>query len=534
MKRVDPSTINKVARLRKGSYSVVYLLESEDFGKVAGKYIDKFDSSFQERVTRVIEMIKHIRHPNIISLYGICETDEFFIVLMNYADNGDLFKYITGIREKKIEFVWPERYQMCIEICRGLKALHDSNIIHRDFKSNNILLDKENHPMITGFMVSKVIDEFPINSTLNGSICWSAPETKDGIYTKESDIYSLGVIFWEIGTGNIPFENIDYESIFNSKLEFPDGFPLVFKELIEECLDRNPAKRPNIQTILDKLKRIPSSTHLYVSQKQSSPQLYSSQKGDISLPMKKIDPSTIKKVGLLGKGSYASVYKIESKDDVVIAGKYFDRFDKNFENISSEIKIMNYLRHPNIISLYGICETDEFFIVLMNYADNGDLFKYITGIREKKIEFVWPERYQMCIEICRGLKALHDSNIIHRDFKSNNILLDKENHPMITDFGLSKVIDESPIKSTLNDIGNIRWRAPETKDGIYTKESDIYSLGVIFWEIGTCEAPPNDSKPECPDGFPLVFKELIEECLDQNPQHRPNISTILSKLESFI
>ena len=140
----------------------------------------------------------------------------------------------------------------------------------------------------------------------------------------------------------------------------------------------------------------------------------------------------------------------------------------------------------------------------------------------------------MCIEICLGLKALHDANIIHRNFKSNYILLDKENHPMITDFGLLKVIDESPIKSTLSSYGNMGWRASETKDGMYKKESDIYSLGVVFWEIGTCEIPPNDSKPECPDSFPLMIKELIEECLDQNPKHRPNISTILSKLESFI
>ena len=104
MKRVDPSIIRKLSLVGRGSLAKVYKLESEDFGIVAGKYIEIFDPSVQERVTKEVEIIKRIRHPNIIQLNGISETDEFFIILMKYAENGDLFNYIEKIRNNKTEF----------------------------------------------------------------------------------------------------------------------------------------------------------------------------------------------------------------------------------------------------------------------------------------------------------------------------------------------------------------------------------------------------------------------------------------------
>ena len=264
--------------------------------------------------------------------------------------------------------------------------------------------------------------------------------------------------------------------------------------------------------------------------------------------MKRVEFSTIKKLERLGKGSFAKVFKVESSDFGIVAAKYVDLLDNKIdhESVKKEADIMIALRHLNITQLYGICETEKYFIILMKFEENGDLFNYIHSFQDYEAQFIWPERLKMCIGICRGLKALHDRNIIHRDLKSSNILLDRENTPKISDFGLSKVIDEYSVKSSLNNaFGDLLWRAPEIVNGRYSKKSDIYSLGMVFWEIGTGKKPfegfkqlDNRStiipKIEFTENFHLVFKELVEKCLDKDPEQRPDIITILNKVEEIV
>ena len=205
--------------------------------------------------------------------------------------------------------------------------------------------------------------------------------------------------------------------------------------------------------------------------------------------MEKIDPSSFRILKKIGKGSFGNIYLIESNSFGLIAAKSLKSIgsENDLGEFLKEIKIMSVLNRPNIVRFYGYSETEKEKIILMEYASRGSLYQFIQTRQNYEEEVQWRLRYDICIGICRGLLSLHEKGIIHRDFKSPNILLDDLMIPKITDFGMSKIKTGTKTMKT-NSFGSLLWKAPETYRGPFTSKSDIYALGVIFWEIATgCE-----------------------------------------------
>ncbi|KIK65971.1 hypothetical protein GYMLUDRAFT_158179, partial [Collybiopsis luxurians FD-317 M1] len=143
--------------------------------------------------------------------------------------------------------------------------------------------------------------------------------------------------------------------------------------------------------------------------------------------------------------------------------------------------------HPNILSLYGACLEATVPFLVMQYCRFGNLSHYL-------IENPDANRLDMVYDIVAGMTYLHGKNIIHADLKGVNILVDDKHHALVTDFGLSSVIDgirsrsmQSTTPSTrAAQIGTLRWMAPECLDGMKpSKASDIYSLAMTIWEVTT-------------------------------------------------
>lgn len=189
----------------------------------------------------------------------------------------------------------------------------------------------------------------------------------------------------------------------------------------------------------------------------------------------------------IGQGSFAKVYKgyhYNSKTEVAIKAIYLD--NKKIPNrklfakrISNEIKIMLQLQHPNIITLYDYSFSDDFETVylIMEYCPS-DLNVYL----KEKGKLSEKEANNFFCQICDGLKYLLSEKILHRDLKPHNFLLTADNKIKITDFSFAKIFEPNTMSSTI--CGSPLYMAPELLKGeIYTNKSDLWSLGVILYQL---------------------------------------------------
>ena len=150
---------------------------------------------------------------------------------------------------------------------------------------------------------------------------------------------------------------------------------------------------------------------------------------------------------------------------------------------------------PQIVGLYGICDEGGNKAFIMEYMPRGSLRSFLE---DKSQEILWDTRMTIAIDIGNGLSYLHKKNILHRDLKSLNVLLDINYSAKIGDFGLSKIKLETSSSSTKSKAGTIRWRAPEAfKRGFRPANSmDIYSYGMVLWEIASRKLPFADTQDE--------------------------------------
>src|SRR6266542_4864381 len=180
-----------------------------------------------------------------------------FIIIMKYYKLGSLKGYVT---KNFYNIKWKEKLRILKGIVKGLKHLHDQKIIHRDFHSGNILYENEFDIVISDLGISKSsIDKD--DEEIYGVISYMAPEILQGKkYTMASDIYSFGMIMWELITGRMPFwdQNIDEALIIDICKDFrppiiKNNTPKGYIELMQECWDSDPDKRPTTIDILKKL-----------------------------------------------------------------------------------------------------------------------------------------------------------------------------------------------------------------------------------------------------------------------------------------
>ncbi|MFS8008966.1 putative protein kinase RLK-Pelle-CR4L family [Helianthus anomalus] len=162
-----------------------------------------------------------------------------------------------------------------------------------------------------------------------------------------------------------------------------------------------------------------------------------------------------------------------------------DEQDK--QGFLSEIKLLTSCKHPNIVSLLGFSREDDEMILVYEYAFKGSLSDYL-----RNNNLTWAQRIQICLEIAHAIDYIHTDmegkpRIIHRDIKSENILLDANLHAKVADFGLSTfhpLMQQASTIYTQNIAGTMVYMDPEyLETGKYKRESDIYSFGVLLFEV---------------------------------------------------
>ena len=212
-------------------------------------------------------------------------------------------------------------------------------------------------------------------------------------------------------------------------------------------------------------------------------------------------------INKLGNGAYSEVFKVRRKIDSKIYAlkkvKLKNLKEKEKNNSLSEIRILASIKSPFIISYKEAFLTteDNTLNLVMEYADNGDLYQKIKYYKSKNLFFEEKDIWKIFIQITRGLKTLHALKILHRDFKPANIFLFKDGTAKIGDLNISKIITKG-LGNT--QTGTPYYASPEVwNNSPYDLKSDIWSLGCILYEMLTL-IPPFHA-----DNFDGLYKKVM-------------------------
>ncbi|XP_052869519.1 uncharacterized protein LOC128275151 [Anopheles cruzii] len=204
--------------------------------------------------------IKHLRkldHENIVKFKGVCTQAPAFCIIMEFCPHGPLHKKLQdhgGIISPQQLVSWSH------QIALGMQYLHSHKIIHRDLKSPNILIGDNDVIKISDFGTSREWNEISTKMSFAGTVAWMAPEViRNEPCNEKVDIWSYGVVLWELLTGEVPYKNVDSSQIIfgvgNNSLYLliPSSCPDGFKLLIKQCWSAKPRNRPSFKIILQHL-----------------------------------------------------------------------------------------------------------------------------------------------------------------------------------------------------------------------------------------------------------------------------------------
>ncbi|KAJ4807703.1 protein kinase family protein [Rhynchospora pubera] len=221
------------------------------------EYSDDVILAFRQEVS----LMKRLRHPNILLFMGAVTSTQRLCIVTEYLPRGSLFNLL---QKNSARLDWRRRIHMALDIARGMNYLHHYNppIIHRDLKSSNLLVDKNWTVKVADFGLSRLKrDTFLTTKTGKGTPQWMAPEVlRNEPSDEKSDVYSYGVILWELVTQKIPWENLNSIQVIgavgfmNHRLELPNDVDPQWASIIQSCWESEPQSRPSFQELVEKLR----------------------------------------------------------------------------------------------------------------------------------------------------------------------------------------------------------------------------------------------------------------------------------------
>ncbi|CAD5171872.1 unnamed protein product [Musa acuminata subsp. malaccensis] len=287
--------------------------------------------------------------------------------------------------------------------------------------------------------------------------------------------------------------------------------------------------------------------------------LFASLSGIPRYSYKDIQKATKNFTTVLGQGSFGPVYKAAMPTGELVAVKVLSSNSSQGEKeFQTEVLLLSRLHHRNLVNLVGYCVDKSQRMLIYEFMTNGNLASFLYSDNPRILS--WEERLQIASDVSHGIEYLHEGAIppvIHRDLKSANILLDKSMRAKVADFGLSKEETFDDRKSGLK--GTYGYMDPDyMSTSKFTKKSDIYSFGIILFELITAINPQQglmdyinlavigeDGKADWEE---IVDKKLVgrsnpEEvrlladiaykCLHKTPRRRPSIADLTLAISSI-
>ncbi|GKC01907.1 phloem protein 2-like protein [Tanacetum coccineum] len=407
--------------------------------------------------------VRKLKHRNLVSLLGFCDHDGDMILVYEHASNGSLDKCINN-RRRVYSHTWAQRLQICLDVAHGLSYLHNLGIIHRDIKSANILLGRNLEGVIGDFGLSRTSKHQSVEFSMTnvaGTPAYIDPKYfRTGKLTKQSDIYSFGVVLWEVLCGRLailPKIGDDQEYLLH----------LATHHFIQNKL--NLIIDPQLKEEFVKSSSIP------VKELKRAWTFHVAGVEMFSLNIINSATSGFSEEHVIGKGTLGKVYTgtlSVSMQPKVVAIKRLEMPSSYEEGgFFKDVAMMSSYIDDNIIPFHGFCEEANEMILVFEHATNRSLDKHLDNST-----LTWANRLKISIGVAQGLQYIHSCvkplKAVHGDIKSSHILLDDFWNATISDFIISKCE------------GALGYRDPEyVKTGVLTKESDVYAFGVVLFEL---------------------------------------------------
>ncbi|CAL9110383.1 unnamed protein product [Musa acuminata var. zebrina] len=306
-----------------------------------------------------------------------------------------------------------------------------------------------------------------------------------------------------------------------------------------------------------------------------SPQIETAQSGEHSSPehvqiptdgtdVWEIDFQLLKFGNKVASGSYGNLYRgTYCSQDVAIKVLKPERVNVDMQReFAQEVFIMRKVRHKNVVQFIGACTKPPSLCIVTEFMSGGSVYDFL---HKQKGVFKLPALLRVAIDVSKGMNYLHQNNIIHRDLKAANLLMDENEANgiyfgaffsseliylfiwqvvKVADFGVARVKAESGVMTA--ETGTYRWMAPEViEHKPYDHKADVFSFGIVLWELLTAKLPyeyltplqaavgvvQKGLRPTIPKNTHSKLAELLGKCWQQDPANRPDFSEILEILQ---
>ncbi|XP_032593455.1 uncharacterized protein LOC116805478 isoform X3 [Drosophila grimshawi] len=487
-----------------------------------------------ENIEHRAMQLMNLSHVNIVHIFGIAMNAESTYLLMEYVEGESLF---NRVHNKLIKITIDLAIDWMYSAAEAIKYLFCEMKLDPRFLCN---LKTKNLKFRHSFTSLKLYnfclafdDEKVLKNNLDTS--YMAPESiREGAYTEQSVIYSFGIIFWEVLARKKPFDKYKTPLQIMSAVKKGERPPIEniaeitsssIETFITKCWHQKPEERYKMDELLMSLQNLKSAISSYE---------------------KPVDIDFLElNLNIVSESQFGIIYKGDYRETEIAVKKFKQVFKHNIKKgLEEEVTRHSRLNHENIVKLYGITyDKNDILHLVMEYANCGSLYNYLHD--EEQRTYTVKNSLHWMYQAAKGINyLLHGRTMseIHCNLNSQNMLLFKNCR-------LLKISDYCfpGNRDNLSAHQNRAYLAPEAlKDGKYSKETDIYSFGIVFWEVMTRKKPfpdldtsveeeiTNGLRPDLKDIIESEYKDIIikiiERCWDGDPEKRPSITTLIDEL----
>ncbi|XP_040946925.1 serine/threonine-protein kinase STY46 isoform X4 [Gossypium hirsutum] len=263
----------------------------------------------------------------------------------------------------------------------------------------------------------------------------------------------------------------------------------------------------------------------------------------------KIEQSWLKQHSFSPTRDYGEVGSSDDQNYVAIPNDGIDVWEIDPRQLKFETKVASgsygdlKVRHKNVVQFIGACTKPPNLYIVTEFMSGGSVYDYL---HKQKGVFKLPSLLKVAIDVSKGMNYLHQNNIIHRDLKAPNLLMDENEVVKVADFGVARVKAQSGVMTA--ETGTYRWMAPEViEHKPYDHKADVFSFGIVLWELLTGKLPyacltplqaavgvvQKGLRPTIPKNTNPKLAELLERCWQLDPTLRPDFSEIIDILRQI-
>jgi serine/threonine protein kinase/Tol biopolymer transport system component len=530
-------------RLGGGGMGVVYKARDLRLDRpVALKFLAAQRGAAEEQKRRFIREAKaasSLDHPNICTIYEIGEAEDgaLFIAMAFYA--GETLRDRIGRRPLPAG----EALDVAAQIAAALARAHAQGIVHRDVKPANVILTADQQVKLLDFGVARLEDQSRLTraGAAMGTTAYISPEQFFGEPAgPQADVWSLGVVLYEMVAGRIPFEGSSEKELVRSILQVEPrplsavagAVPAALDRIVKRALARRPAERyATMEAMRSDLAGLAAASR--------AGELTDEDRTLLEIPAAPgpsrggpVEPGPTGAAGPfeilepLGGGGMGVVYKArDTRLDRVVALKFLPSeliLDPEAKRrFLQEARAASALEHPNICTILEVGEIgDGRFYIAMPCYDGETLRKRI-----ERGPLPVEEAVEIAEQIARGLAKAHRSGIVHRDVKPANLIVTADGVVKILDFGLAKLAGAAAVTRSGSSAGTPAYMSPEQARGEEVDHhTDLWSLGVVLYEMLAGRRPFRGERE------PAVIYAILNERPQPLRELRPEVPAELERI----